>query len=698
MNRFPQRNYGMLILVLFVSFCISFALPPAAVRASGEEAAPSASEGVLDLRNWDFRSRGTVVLNGEWEFYWNKLYEPSWFAEHGTGRTFASVPHVWRPGNPAAPNREGAATYRLTVLLDREGAKALKALYIRNAATAYRLWWNGEPMLENGKVGMSREEMIPRNFAKSAALAPREGRNELVIQVSNYVQRKGGLWDPILFGSADDVTEARDNKIVSQLVIAAALLTLGTYHLAQVLLRRRDRLSLLVSGYCFLIAIRTLLLGDTLLARYAPSLTWEWAVKLEYWGFYLGLPFISLFIYQLFPNEASRRPISVICGVSLMFSALVLAAPARIYTYSMLYYELFLGAAVVYLFAVVILAALRKRTGARLCVASGIVIIATVIHDVLYYSHLIKGYDLSPYGVLLFFFGQTLIVAQKFSKAYEDVELLSAELGSINHKLEEKIQERTRALEVSNAYLVYANEHLNRVENSRRELIANITHELGTPMTSIQGYMKALLDGVVQPEKQYIQIIYDKLQMAERLVQDLFDLTKLEEGQTSFHLVDVIVDELFAEQFSMFQWDAAAHDIRFELYKPECSEELLALVRIDPVRIRQVMSNLVHNAIQYTAPGGDIVIRGEYINDRLIVTVTDTGKGIDPDLLPYIFDRFVKGDGPRRNAKGGTGLGLAIAKEIVLHHGGIMTASSEPGKGSTFRFDLPVEFIPMVVD
>jgi signal transduction histidine kinase len=697
MNRIPVRNGRMLRLIFLSIWIFLMSVPGAALAASEENV--YASGGILNLEEWDFRRQGTVLLQGEWEFYWNKLYEPTGLEEGPLpGRSYAMVPHVWKPSNQAAPEREGAATYRIIIILDQTEAGRLKSLYIRNAATAYRLWWNGELLLENGRVGLRPEEMWPKNYAKSASFVPKAGANELVIQVSNFVQRKGGLWDPIEFGDVDDISSSKENKAASQSFIATALLTLGLYHFALFVLRKRDQLSLLVGGYCLLIAIRTLLLGDTLLIRFMPSIDWEWAVKLEYLGFYLGAPFFSMFLNKLFPKEVNRKVMRAICGISLAFSGIVMLFPARVFTYTMLYYELFLGAAIVYLFYVVVLAAIRNRTGARLCASSAVVMIITVGHDVLYYNHFISGYDLAPYGVLMFFFAQTLIVAQKFSKAYEDVELLSAELGEINHKLEEKIQERTKALEISNDYLVYANEHLNRVENSRRELIANITHELGTPMTSIQGYMKALLDGIVQPDKQYIQIIYDKLQTAERLVQDLFDLTKLEEGQTSFHLVDVIVDELFEEHLSKFEWDVLTHGVRFELMKPECPEELLAIVRIDPIRIRQVLSNLINNALNYTAPGGSVSIRGSYEDERLIVTVTDTGRGIDPDVLPYIFDRFVKGTAPRLNAKDGSGLGLAIAKEIVLHHGGIMTASSEQGKGSTFRFDLPVEFIPMVVD
>jgi signal transduction histidine kinase len=670
-------------------------LLPDIVSASDKN--PTAHQGVMDLTDWHFSDGGLVPLSGQWEFYWNRLLEPSVLtAQAGSAPPVSVVPHVW--GKNVDTPREGYATYRLKIVLGHEQAKELKAVYIKGIASAYRLYVNGELLAETGTVGRSRAEMSAQNYSKVISFPVREGVNELVIQASNFVQRKGGIWTPIQFGNSQDVARVREIKASGQIFIASCLATMGMYHLALFFLRKKDKLSLMTSIFCSLMALRVMVLGDTLLVRFYPWMEWEWAVKAEYLSVYLGLSFFAWFTQMVYPKELKWKVTLSVCGISGIFASIVLLFPARIFTLTMVPFEIFLLVVLCYWLYILAVATVRKRIGALLSLVAAIVLVATVINDVLYYSHVIITVDMSPYGVLLFFFVQTLVIAQKYSKAYVDVEHYSAQMSSMNQKLEESIKERTEALEVTNAYLVYANEHLNQLENSRRELIANVTHELGTPMTSIQGYMKALLDGVIQPEKQYIQIIYDKIQMAERLVQDLFDLTKLEEGQTTFHMVDVIVDDLFTEHFSNYQWDVESQNIRFRLVKPECRESHLPIVHIDPIRIRQVITNLIHNALNYTDEGGMISIRGAYGRDRLIIQVTDTGKGIEPNVLPNIFDRFVKGSGPRRHTRDGSGLGLAIAKEIVMHHGGILTVQSELGKGSTFQFDIPVEFIPMVVD
>lgn len=683
------RCFCILMLVLVMT-------PEAALGAASH--GPKAQEGVLDLTGWSFEAEGTVFLSGEWELYWNRLLEP---AEIRTGGHvpdfFAAVPHAWGKGSGIA-GYQGHATYRLQVTLNGEQAQTLKAIYIRGIAAAYNLYWNGELLVSAGTVAASRLEMEPEDYSQMVVFQAREGMNELVLQVSNYVQRKGGVWAPVQFGNHADIIQQRDMNISGQMFIASGLVVMGLYHFALFALRKKDAMSLLAAIFCIFIALRVLVLKDALLLRSMPWIKWEWAVKIEYLSMYLGVPFITLFTQLMYPSEIKRGIVGVILAISGIFTTIVVFTPARIFTFTQIPFQTFLVFILVYWVYVLLLATVRRRVGALLNLLSAVAMIITIINDVLYHHYVIQTLDLSPYGMLLFLFVQTLVIAHKYSKAYVDAEHFSGQLSQMNQKLEGKIKERTEALEVTNAYLLYANEHLNQLENSRRELIANVTHELGTPMTSIQGYMKALLDGVIQPERQYIQIIYDKIQVAERLVQDLFDLTKLEAGQTTFHMVDVIVDELFQEHFAPYKYDVEEQGIRFCLVKPDAVQDHLPLVRVDPIRIRQVMTNLVHNALNYTEEGGTISIRGEYGRDRLIVQVADTGKGIDPAVLPNIFDRFVKGSGRRRHTKDGSGLGLAIAREIVMHHGGILTVQSELGKGSTFQFDIPVEFIPMVVD
>ncbi len=680
----------------FTVLLIIFAGGAAFAFFASRQPAPPAQNGILDLSDWNFSQNGTLLLNEGWELYRNRLVEPESFALNPqVPDELDKLPHLWSNGRPETG--EELATYRLQVKLGPEQAGTRKALGIRDIQSGYRIYVNGQLYGDGGVLGKSPSPPEAAIYPSIIGFPVTAGNNEIIVQVANSAYQRGGIHSTFTFGNSLDIYQYRERTLVWKISVMAALATLGVYHLALFWMRKRDSMSLVTSITCLLMSVRIMVLDEGILTFLAPSLA-PWWSRLSYFTLYAGIPFLLAVIQLLYPREMSNRVTRTVWIFSgaLALSALIL--PVRAYTCTFIPFLVVLLIVLGYCLFVLAYAVARSRTGAWINALCVLIMIGTVVNDILLEQGVIQSFSLMPISVFLLAFAETLVIAHRYSKAYVDVENVSGQLAQLNQQLEEKIKERTEALEITNAHLMYANEHLHQLETSRRELIANVTHELGTPMTSIQGYMKALLDGVIQPEKQYIQLLYDKIQMADRLVQDLFDLTKLEEGQTTFHMVDVIVDDLFDEYFSSFQWDVESQGIKFQLLKPETTQEGLPVARIDPIRIRQVITNLVHNALNYTEEGGTISIRGEYGRDRLVIQVTDTGKGIDPQLLPHIFDRFVKGNGKKRSARDGSGLGLAIAREIVMHHGGILTVHSEYGKGSTFQFDIPIEFIPMVVD
>lgn len=661
---------------------------------------PSVKGGVLDLSNHSVTSDQLISLSGEWEFYWMKLLTPDELKfSSPLAAEIDAVPHVWGTEGTKTTAREGYATYRLRIVYP-EGPIPLQAVYIPAAASAYRLWINGIEQEGNGIVGTDRTSMSPKNYAKVIRFAPRSGENEIVIQVSNFVQRKGGLWAELSLGNDSAVTNKREIAIGTQLFISVALVTMGAYHFFLFFLRRSDRLSLLFSASCMLLALRSLLLGETLLVRFIPNLSWEIMVKLEYLAGFVGTPLVLYYIHRLYPEDTSIKFRNGIIAVSSVFTAVVLLFPARIYTYTLLPFQIILVVTFLYCLYVSIVAALRKREGALLNAAGAVILVAAVLNDVMYYSHMISSVDFAPFGFLIYMFIQTVVIALKFSNAYFRVGQISEELRHVNLTLEERIRERTNELEQGNEHLKQLNDHLKQSEDSRRQLVTNISHELGTPMTYVQGYLKAMLDGVVAPgDTKFIKLIYDKTLVVNRLVQDLFLLSKLEAEKGSFQFIAVPAWQFFHDYVAKFRFDIEKNDIHFHsITEPLDQSEQTAVVQIDIVRMQQVMTNIVHNAVKYTPPGGQITFKG-WIQEGdgaqqgqcwFCVKVSDTGKGIAPEVLPYIFNRFYKGKpSDVRDSYESTGLGLAIVKEIIAGHGGTIEADSEHGIGTSFTFKLP---------
>lgn len=224
-------------------------------------------------------------------------------------------------------------------------------------------------------------------------------------------------------------------------------------------------------------------------------------------------------------------------------------------------------------------------------------------------------------------------------------------------------------------------ERLQTNEQQRRNLLADVTHELRTPLAVIQGNLEGLLDGIYPADEDHLTPILEETRVLSRLIDDLRTLSLAESGTLKLHreLTDLTV--LINETATSFRADADSRAIALRVETPND----LPLLDIDPVRIREVLTNLIANALRHTASGG-ITVSAALAAKKVEVSVSDTGEGISSDDLPRIFDRFYKSKESR-----GSGLGLAIAKNLVTMHGGEITAQSEVGRGTVVRFTLPID-------
>ncbi|MFZ5827409.1 MAG: ATP-binding protein [Bacillota bacterium] len=228
-------------------------------------------------------------------------------------------------------------------------------------------------------------------------------------------------------------------------------------------------------------------------------------------------------------------------------------------------------------------------------------------------------------------------------------------------------------------------EGLRRSESSRRSLLAVASHEIRTPLTSIHGFAEALRDGVVPTEEKrqrYYQIIAAESERLARMVDDLFDVARLEAGQAELQLQEMAVGPWLTEFAESFP---PAEGVRLELaVAPEAATSRLYG---DRDRLRQVLTNLVSNAVRYTPPGEAVRLEASAEGDDLLVRVVDRGPGLTAEEASQIFHRFYQGQNQGRGHKG-AGLGLAIVKSLVEAHGGTVGVTSQPGQGATFWFRL----------
>ncbi|MCR3921975.1 MAG: cell wall metabolism sensor histidine kinase WalK [Firmicutes bacterium] len=225
------------------------------------------------------------------------------------------------------------------------------------------------------------------------------------------------------------------------------------------------------------------------------------------------------------------------------------------------------------------------------------------------------------------------------------------------------------------------------LEQMRRDFVANVSHELRTPMTSIQGFVEALLDGFAQDQKsqdRYLQVILDETIRLNRLVNDLLDLSRLETGQVSWPMEPLALPALIAQVATKLssQFERQALTVKIEV------PGNLPWVLGNRDRIQQVLINLLGNAISFTPSGGTVTLAASDEGDKVRIRVTDNGVGIPEEEHEKIWQRFYKVDKARTRRLGGTGLGLSIVKQIIEAHGGTADLESSPGSGSTFSFTL----------
>jgi signal transduction histidine kinase len=239
--------------------------------------------------------------------------------------------------------------------------------------------------------------------------------------------------------------------------------------------------------------------------------------------------------------------------------------------------------------------------------------------------------------------------------------------------------------EVAQAFNHMANS-LEQAEIQRRNLMADVAHELRTPLTVIQGSLRAMLDGVHPLSMKEVATLYDQARLLSRLVEDVRELALAEAHQLPLTLRAVDLAGLVRTAYERFSVAADLQGVALVLDLPP--EPLRAMA--DPDRVIQVLTNLLSNALRHTPAGGQVVLSGQRQAGVIRLAVQDTGEGIAPEDLPHVFDRFYRSDKSRARSSGGSGLGLAIAKSLVEGMGGQIGADSEPGRGSTFWFTLPL--------
>ncbi len=481
--------------------------------------APVAVNGLLDLTHWNFSTDGPVKLSGEWEFYWEEILkaEDILAAPRPAGMTLIKVPGTWNGQVVGGKNISGSgyATYRLKVLLGPQ--KSPLAFKFLSMGTAFDLQVNGQSVSSAGVVGTTRETMTPEWLPHTAGYRPENDELDILLHISNFNHRKGGAVEVIEFGTEQDIRERRERSIALDLFLCGSIFIIGLYHLVLFLTRKKDRASLYLSIFCLLITVYGLLAGERYFTQIFPNTSWEFRVRLTNFTSFMSVPVFLAFIHALFPLEFKRGFLYALGVPPILLTCAVLVTPARVYSHLIPVYHIMTLLAALYTIYVLIRAFTRKREGAFILLAGTCAIVITMVNDVLYDNTVIRTGQFIDLGIFVFIFSQSVLLSNRFSKAFETVESQAQELTSTNSALKQEIQMRKTIEEA----LRESEEKYRLIAENTADLISilemNLRFSYISPASfrfrgfTVEEAMEQTLDQVLTPESMRLALtVFEK--------------------------------------------------------------------------------------------------------------------------------------------------------------------------------------------
>ncbi len=681
---------GFLALALASIICVA---PHDFARA--EIYPPTAQSGVLDLRDWDFKTDGAIALDGEWGFVWQELVSPSdLYSLRNAPNVF--IPHDWRQSqvNGNSSDGSGFATYHLQILLPANTPPL--AFETGSIYHTFQLFLNGKLVAEQGQPG--EDDHSEQSVSMTALYTPisveaqASDNLSLVVHVSNFVHAEGGIRQSIILGDAKHLKRSHNIRWVVLVLMIGAALALAFYHFSLYFARQRDWVFVSFGGLLVAVAVHgTCTLGMIPISSPLPIDLTALALKLEYLALVLGSVAGVNFVWRLYPQvcwKFAHRAFVVYAAIAGL--SITILEPMT-FTGLLPIYKIGMLAAIGACLISVAVAAFKKLPGSYLFLLGvfvlGLGVGSSIMgHTVTHAAVGIRAYISISFLIL----AQGVIVGRRITTAFETSERLRSSLARANLELEDQVEERTKLLTQSTEEAHIAKEEAVQANRVKSEFLAMMSHEIRTPLNGVLGMAGLLANSDLSNDQ------HSKLEAIRQsgddllyLLNDILDYSKIEAGQLKLESREFNLAAVINRCARLWEPQAKAKGLRFNL-EVDCPEHLNVVG--DDHRLLQVTSNLVSNAFKFTSCGG-ITLRVEILSrerdeSSVRISVTDSGSGIPLDAQGRLFSSFVQGDITITRKYGGSGLGLSICKRLTEMMGGTIEFWSWEGKGSKFWIDI----------
>jgi len=640
--------------------------------AAAAHAAPQAVEGVLDLTGWDFQRDGIVALDGEWAFFGNALLPPDLLPVAGTAPQpiYVAVPGAWNGApdvNSQPMGRYGFGTYWLRILLPAAPSTASfpsekeLAIFIPYAHTAYELWVDGQPLAANGVVSRTSAEGKPAFRPEIVRFQPTDGDVDVVVYVSNYHFREGGLPRRLELGTANQIAMKQRRIEIMDGILFGAMVIMATLFGSVYWVRRDRRADGFFSAFLMLVAVRMLVTGDHLLARVTSGIPWQLGLTIEYVTAYVSPAVLLYYLRELFPKDVSPWVVRAWTGYAALGSVASITLPGRLSSELIPAFLVVVAVSIVYGVYVGLRAVRRGRPDSQLFLVGLLASMAATLVTLLRYTGVAPIADLIPLGIVVLVVSQGLLLAVRWARTYQQTMVLAAE----NARMLETTQTQLKKLRDYRRLMTLREENLRRriaeTLHGRTQgrlfftvrLIDQAERAMREDVETASGYLKAARNLLHQVREEDIRSTSRRLHPAAvgaglvPAIESLLDT--FDESYDIYFDVDPNVETRDHAEGGGFRYD-----LRLGVYRI----------------VEEALNNIARHAQASKIQLGLSLVQRDG-KEFLELTVADNGVGFDPSRQT-------------------NGLGLQTIDARVGDLGGEWKLTGAPGRGATLWVCVPV--------
>lgn len=624
------------------------------------------SPGLYDLSHYNFYTGKAARIDAQWAFYWKQLLTPMTISGASSHQLLSGA-SGWAV--QAGYSGEGYGTYRLTLKLPHNHNGLSIYFPIINASC--RIWVNGKWAASSGIVSENPEEYRPELTTILIPLPDKEENIELVIQVANFTHPNGGLSNfPRIDRTADLVDDlTRSNGI--QNFFAGSLIAMAFYQLILFFLYRKGKAFLWLALICLGVAIRSLVIhgGSLLLPHLLPDISWTFWKRFEFGAVYAIVAFFPLYVFELFPRFAPKKPLAAFILIGSLSTLLVVFTKQATFGFVLEMIHLCYVLTFIYAFYTIGKAWRAGDSDARIILlgifASFPFILLEIMKNSAFINLNIPNMYYVELGVLVFLLFQVYLLANHQAKSHKTLEAMNINLEGI-------VSARTQELQTANEV--------------RDKLLSVISHDVRSPLNSLQGMLDLYNRGMVTPDEfsQFSRQIQSHLGSTGLLVENIlvWSASQLKGGMSQRQTFNL--NEMVERNLELFR--TAAEQKHVVLRSHATTPITLSW---DKNIVHLALRNLIANAIKFSHEGGAIDITASKEGYDVHLTVIDYGIGMDSATLDTILSTRRSASREGTGKETGAGIGLSLVRDYVIHAGGQLKAESTVGKGSRFTLVIP---------